>query len=82
MINNNNRLITEFYQIKSSSLKVALKKKNFSVFKENFIFEYFWLECEEILLPFSKSVVPLNKLLTFTTKSALFGYFWTGIRKS
>ena len=45
--NNIQRLIIKFDQIKSSSLKFSRKKKNFCVFKENFVFGYFQLEFEK-----------------------------------
>ena len=35
---------------------MQLKRKNFWVFKENFLFEWFLMEFEKKLLPFSKSV--------------------------
>ena len=70
---------------------MRLKRENFSVFKENFVPEYFWLEIEKNIAIFKISTLKFfgmqspmqkQKLLTFTRKSVLFGYSWDRIVES
>ena len=75
--NNIYRLIIKFDWTKLSTHKVS-SKKNFSVFKENFIFGLFLAKCEKTIAIFGISTLEFfNK-----TKNALFGNFWAGIWKS
>ena len=70
--------------MKVSSLKVALKNKTLLSLKENFVFEYFSLEFEKGYCHFRNQYPQIFNYAkfhakiknTFTTKDALFRYFF------